>query len=505
MKAKQKLKMKERGITLIALVITIIVLLILASITIGAISGDNGILSNAGKAKVDTEISQEKEIIQTAAVQAIGDNIRGNLEQEEFQNQLNKIVGTNTTVEVADLGEEFEVLFVENGRYYTVDKNANISDAKEIIKDNSPADIATGKDGEELEEGRYEIWSIEDLVVLSNISRGKGNYMKDGEIVEATRDRFSGDTIYLMRTLNFNSSSSYSDLSITWSYDSEEDAYILDESSNKNLRELITDEEGVGFIPISENTGSGYLLFTGTFDGQNNEIQNLCENGSNGGLFSNVRNVTIKNLGLTNININNTGSAGGIANRVNGGKLYNCYITGSIIGKQSGGLANSIDGNSQVVNCYNAADIQSRSENGGGLTAYNDVSSNLTIVNSYNSGNVATPVSWRSVSGIVGWVYNTGKRNIINTLSMGNLSSGMKVNTFYSVKGGATVELENAYYLDTIVTDNTTINENSIEFSKNSQEVLNTLNQYVKEHKNDYEVELYSWKFDSEGLPTFEK
>ncbi len=246
-------------------------------------------------------------------------------------------------------------------------------------------------------------------------------------------------------------------------------------------------------------------MFTGTFDGQNNEIQNLCENGSNGGLFSNVRNVTIKNLGLTNININNTGSAGGIANRVNGGKLYNCYITGSIIGKQSGGLATSIDGNSQVVNCYNAADIQSRNENGGGLTAYNDVSSNLTIVNSYNSGNVATPVSWRSVSGIVGWVYNTGKRNIINTLSMGNLSSGMKVNTFYSVKGGATVELENAYYLDTIVTDNTTINENSIEFSKNSQEVLNTLNQYVKEHKNDYEVELYSWKFDSEGLPTFEK
>ena len=42
---------KEEGITLIALTITIIVLLILAGVTIAAISGDNGILQNAAKAK----------------------------------------------------------------------------------------------------------------------------------------------------------------------------------------------------------------------------------------------------------------------------------------------------------------------------------------------------------------------------------------------------------------------------------------------------------------------
>ena len=40
-----------KGITLIALVITIIVLLILAGVTIAALSGDNGILQNATKAK----------------------------------------------------------------------------------------------------------------------------------------------------------------------------------------------------------------------------------------------------------------------------------------------------------------------------------------------------------------------------------------------------------------------------------------------------------------------
>ena len=47
----QKRSGNTRGITLIALVITIIVLLILAGVTINALSGDNGILKRATEAK----------------------------------------------------------------------------------------------------------------------------------------------------------------------------------------------------------------------------------------------------------------------------------------------------------------------------------------------------------------------------------------------------------------------------------------------------------------------
>ena len=50
------LKKKEnKGITLIALVITVIILLILAGVTIAAISGDNGILAQASRAKQESE------------------------------------------------------------------------------------------------------------------------------------------------------------------------------------------------------------------------------------------------------------------------------------------------------------------------------------------------------------------------------------------------------------------------------------------------------------------
>ena len=56
-----KTKKYTRGITLIALVITIIVLLILAGVTIAALSGDNGILKRAAEAKEQTNQKNDEE------------------------------------------------------------------------------------------------------------------------------------------------------------------------------------------------------------------------------------------------------------------------------------------------------------------------------------------------------------------------------------------------------------------------------------------------------------
>lgn len=44
----------QKGITLVALVITIVVLLILAGVTISMVMGDNGVLSNSQKAKEES-------------------------------------------------------------------------------------------------------------------------------------------------------------------------------------------------------------------------------------------------------------------------------------------------------------------------------------------------------------------------------------------------------------------------------------------------------------------
>ena len=65
---RKKQNNKERGITLIALVITIIVLLILAGVTIATLFGDNGIITKALEAKQKTEEAAKREQQQLAGI-----------------------------------------------------------------------------------------------------------------------------------------------------------------------------------------------------------------------------------------------------------------------------------------------------------------------------------------------------------------------------------------------------------------------------------------------------
>mgnify|MGYP004501946235 CR=1 FL=1 len=59
----------NNGITLIALIITIIILLILAGITISMLTGDNGILKQASNAKLENQKAEYKEIINLAQME----------------------------------------------------------------------------------------------------------------------------------------------------------------------------------------------------------------------------------------------------------------------------------------------------------------------------------------------------------------------------------------------------------------------------------------------------
>ena len=68
-------KNKSAGITLIALVVTIIVLLILAGISIQMLTGDNGILTRAGDAKERTERAEIEEVLKMEYINQIGNDI----------------------------------------------------------------------------------------------------------------------------------------------------------------------------------------------------------------------------------------------------------------------------------------------------------------------------------------------------------------------------------------------------------------------------------------------
>ena len=74
-----KQKIKEKGITLVALVVTIIVLLILAGVTITSLLGDNGIIKKAQEAvnKMNEAIQSEQAEI-NALIEELDDIIAGN-------------------------------------------------------------------------------------------------------------------------------------------------------------------------------------------------------------------------------------------------------------------------------------------------------------------------------------------------------------------------------------------------------------------------------------------
>ena len=81
----------NKGITLIALVITIIVLLILAGVTIAMITGDNGIITKAKEAKQKTTEAGAKEKVQTEVAGSIGAD--GNINIDELNRNLQNISG----------------------------------------------------------------------------------------------------------------------------------------------------------------------------------------------------------------------------------------------------------------------------------------------------------------------------------------------------------------------------------------------------------------------------
>ena len=178
---------KENGITLISLVITIIVLLILAGVTVATLIGDNGLIGKSGEAKRETEIAEEKEILETAVIQSMKNSKRGEINQIELRNIL------ENKAEVIDNDINLVVKFLKSNRYYCVNTDGDISEY-EYLKDETPGELAKNSDEE------FMIESIEDLVTFSAMVNGG---YSDSNITIGSKQNF--DKVRLMTNLDFKS------------------------------------------------------------------------------------------------------------------------------------------------------------------------------------------------------------------------------------------------------------------------------------------------------------
>ena len=111
-------KETQKAITLIALVITIIVLLILAGVSIAMLTGQNGILTQAQNAKTTTENKSAEEKVKLSVMGARADD--GTLTVEKLRTELANYGGT---VE----GDTFPVTATVDGKSFTVDNKGNVT------------------------------------------------------------------------------------------------------------------------------------------------------------------------------------------------------------------------------------------------------------------------------------------------------------------------------------------------------------------------------------------
>ena len=88
-KTQKRFERKNKGITVIALVITIIVLLILAGVTIATLTGNNGILTQTTRAKEESEKAEIIEQIQLDIADKQIENL-GSINEDEFYEILRK-------------------------------------------------------------------------------------------------------------------------------------------------------------------------------------------------------------------------------------------------------------------------------------------------------------------------------------------------------------------------------------------------------------------------------
>ena len=490
-----------------------------------------------GKAKEQAEIDGEKEIVETATIQAMGKNKYGNITQNELEEKLNSNAGDGKT-EVIDDGENFVVKFIESNRYYKVDNDGNV-EYFEVIVDEHPGNIKVGIKGEELtgtKERPFEIWCIEDLVEWSQ------NYTE-----------YINSYIKLGRTLNFNSNLSYTD------------GKVLNCSSVDELRELLTNNSGSGFTPIS--------TFNGNFDGQGYEIRNIYINsqlknvaliGSNGNSET-----CIKNLGITG-SITGVMNVGGIVAEARKNVLIqNCYNKCNIYYPVShsgvaiygvGGIlgyAGATTTNILISDCYNLGKINSEEKNGyvgiGGIVGSNYGYSTVKINNCYNMGEIYNAGNFSA--GIIGYgglyiynSYNVGRVygsgltrhtscKIVNCFNSRKVKYGISNDDFnqgtieiyntYNIgefeetptykTGWYTIhELENLFYVEgtadgangeAISMD--LIKSNGETDTEDSKALISLLNDYVTKYNElhcneDDFIKLNKWILGENGYPIFE-
>ena len=428
---------KENGITLIALVITIIVLLILAGVSIAMLTGENGILTQSTNAKEETTKAEEEEKIKLAVMGSSIDNTGyvDILDEKSFKNDLKNQFKDQELDIVVNGDGSFIITVKDTNRKYYVNDDKTVINSDNIIEIGNEEELKAFRD--EVNSGN----SYEGKAVLftNDIDLGGeewepiGYLAQDADIKKpetgdnkAFKGIFDGGN-HKIKNLKISSTiNRYNGLF----------SFVVDGT----IRNITIGEN-------SEVTGSGGAGVVGYLYGFKGNISNCinyadtvaagivsfiagqhtvynCKNygditgsggivgGSNGLDWEQFINVSNRIINCGNygdvIKASEEGKCGGIVGYFKG-DIYNCCNNGEINnnGRYTGGIVATAD-NGKIENCYNTGNVSGQFETGGILGA-----ANSTEVNGINCYSIGEITGTERVGNIFGWEENEKMQKFI--------------------------------------------------------------------------------------------
>ena len=367
---KQKSKQGQNGITLIALVVTIIVLIILAGVSIAMLVGENGIITQAQKAKEETGQAEAREKLEMALLDLQMEKYtNSNYNDEEF-----------ITDYLASQGMVAQDDIVIVGDYQFVIDRENLGVTQSLGRGNESSSIEIGLNSQLASDYTKATLNIEiqgsDAISKIQINGAEVSVPEKTDNKYTVTQEVTTNGTYSVYVLDSNEEYKIAQIQET---EISEDMQISTKEQLESFRDRVNNgatyegrtitlqndidlqgNEDNQWIPIGR---SSTIAFKGTFDGNHHTIKNIYIDTTEDyqGLFGVAQNATIENVTLTG-NIANTGN-------------------------RSGGMVGLLKANATVINCHNEATIYSAEGNRvGGIVGYMEPYS--TVLNCSNKNNV---------------------------------------------------------------------------------------------------------------------
>ena len=290
---------KEKGITLLALIVTIIVLIILAGISLSMISGNDGILSRTGNAKTQTSIAQVEEIANMIYLELLEDldnptltDVKKGLEEKgyvinQYTTNISSItdiklsktsvtleVGESETIGVTYVGsDEMFSYYVEiNGNNYKMileNDTVKINKEKTKVDTNDTLRVASSNSDVEatLDGTNINVKVKGNKQATATITASLGDISKTATVAIIARPK-DGDT----QVANLTFSTNYGKIDVIWldtvnNVISEPNAPILDDGSNK-MTPVVYDETAQNFVTATSTSKGVWYDYNGEEDGE---------------------------------------------------------------------------------------------------------------------------------------------------------------------------------------------------------------------------------------------